>query len=378
MRVLQIHTFYDRYLNTFYNAHKELQNKCYAEQNKTLFRNGFSAIHMISKYLPNCEAELIIANCIPMQKRWADEHNNISNNNAWSKNIEDEIVRQQIEKFEPDILYLTDPIRFNGEFIKTLRSKPPLVIGWRCADTPFNIDWHGFDIMLSGLPRLLEFAIAAGTKKGIYFVPGMPEWISHEISSIKHDTDIVFAGSISPTQHYRRLQFLDILVQAASQGKFSLSLHLMCNPKHLPSSWKPFLLPPVFGIDMHKALRRGKIVFDVQGEIGIIKPDGSRGLDLANGDTMNMRLFEGTGGGSLVMTDAKPGLDKLFEPGQEIITFNDGNELIEKATYYLKHELERKMIAARGAKRCLTQWSMTTRAKAFVNMVREQLCADEA
>lgn len=88
--------------------------------------------------------------------------------------------------------------------------------------------------------------------------------------------------------------------------------------------------------------------------------------------------MRGQGGGSLVMTDAKPGLDKLFEPGQEIITFNDGNELIEKATYYLKHELERKMIAARGAKRCLTQWSMTTRAKAFVNMVREQLCADEA
>ena len=201
----------------------------------------------------------------------------------------------------------------------------------------------------------------------------MPKWISEKVAEIPQTTDVVFAGGISPTQHGDRLCLLDTLAQAASCHGFSLALHLSCDSQMITPAMRPFLKPAVFGLDMHKALRRGRIVFDCQGNIGLLRPDGTRQLDLAGGDTANMRLFEATGGGSLLMTQALPGLARLFEPEKEVAVFTNREDLIRKIIFYLSNEAARYAVAKNGRSRCLQQWSMQGCSSTFRSLILSTL-----
>jgi spore maturation protein CgeB len=68
----------------------------------------------------------------------------------------------------------------------------------------------------------------------------------------------------------------------------------------------------------------------------------------------NMRLFEGTGMGCLVLTDFKKDLDKIFQIKKEIEVFNSTSELIEKCKYFLKNEKELTNISKKGNLRTLS------------------------
>ena len=65
------------------------------------------------------------------------------------------------------------------------------------------------------------------------------------------------------------------------------------------------------------------------------------------------RIFEVTACGGFLLTAAVPHLQRYFEPGVEIETFADAEELAAKARHYLAHGDERSAIAARGRERCL-------------------------
>jgi len=85
---------------------------------------------------------------------------------------------------------------------------------------------------------------------------------------------------------------------------------------------------------------------------------------------VNMRVFEGTACGALVLTDAiANGLDELFEIGQEIVVYQDDAELLEKIAYYLANEEEREAIARAGQRRTLKEHTYAHRAAKVVETV---------
>jgi len=88
---------------------------------------------------------------------------------------------------------------------------------------------------------------------------------------------------------------------------------------------------------------------------------------------VNMRHFEITGVGSFMLTNHHQHIFEYFKPGSEIETFRDTKELIDKIDYYLAHPEEREAIARRGQERCLRDYSMEKRAKAFDQIIRKHL-----
>ena len=67
----------------------------------------------------------------------------------------------------------------------------------------------------------------------------------------------------------------------------------------------------------------------------------------------NMRLFEGTGLGCLVITDIKKDLDKIFIIKKEIETFKNNDELVAKCKFFLKNKKELHDISKCGTLRTL-------------------------
>jgi spore maturation protein CgeB len=85
---------------------------------------------------------------------------------------------------------------------------------------------------------------------------------------------------------------------------------------------------------------------------------------------VNMRVFEGTACGALVLTDAvRNGLDELFEIGREMVVYENDKELSTKIEHYLAHEDERARIAAAGYARTCAEHTYTHRVRAMLDTV---------
>jgi spore maturation protein CgeB len=76
-------------------------------------------------------------------------------------------------------------------------------------------------------------------------------------------------------------------------------------------------------------------------------------IGVAERHANNLRLFEATGVGTLLLTDYKEDLHEMFEPGKEVAVYRTPAECVDIARYYLEHEQEREVIARAGQQRTL-------------------------
>lgn len=368
LKFVQVHTFYEDYLDSFYSRNSNLGSSSFKEQTDALINDGFSGIHIIAPYMNDLgyDSQLIIANNKQAQLKWLKE-NNISFSN--DGNLSNRILAEQINRIEPDVLYLSDPITFDSKFVKQLNKKPQLVIGWRAADIPASTDWSLFDIMLSGLTGILKTANVLGAKESIYFTPGFPQHLLSELNDSEKIYDVVFCGSWTTGQHKKRNEFLKAVADYASQTK-SFRPAFFINGKDIDPAVAQFNHGALFGKEMHRVLAQSKIVIDSRGDIRF---RGNDDIDIAGNETINMRLFEAAGCGAFLLTENFENLPQLFKIGKEIETFKDAKELIEKIEYYLTHENKRKAIALAGQQRCLKDYSMQSRTKAFDDLIKKSL-----
>ena len=96
-------------------------------------------------------------------------------------------------------------------------------------------------------------------------------------------------------------------------------------------------------------------------------------IDVAGDYAGNGRLFEATGTGTLLVTDWKPNLHKMFEPGKEVVAYRSAEECAEMVRYYLEHDQEREAIARAGQQRTLRDHTYYQRMQEFETIVQKYL-----
>jgi hypothetical protein len=97
------------------------------------------------------------------------------------------------------------------------------------------------------------------------------------------------------------------------------------------------------------------------------------------GGEANMRVFEATLSGSMCLTSYSEAVEKLgYEHGKNIVYYTDGEDLVERAMYYLEHEDEREAIAAAGRKHTLENHTYLHRAAQMLDTVFDRKTDTEA
>jgi spore maturation protein CgeB len=84
-----------------------------------------------------------------------------------------------------------------------------------------------------------------------------------------------------------------------------------------------------------------------------------------------MRLYEATGMGSLLLTDAKANLWEIFEPEKEVVTYADAEECVDKVRFYLdeRNATARQAISMAGHRRTLQDHTYDKRMKNLINLI---------
>lgn len=361
IKIVQIENFYASFLEQFYNNHIGLRERPFLEQMRSLLESGYSGGHNVVPYLDSSRwsSYYIIYNNLHTQNRWLLEQGIYANNLSLAQ-----ILEMQILQIKPDVIYLSDVFSFDFGILDQLNPKP-LIVGWHATVVDDRIPWHKVDLLLSGIDTIRQRASELGAQAVKNYMPAAPAYSTAWFNVETPNCNVVFSGSFSGSIHTARIDEFKTL----SRSLDTQALHIFTSSPFSVSSDESITFhPPVFGRDVLDLYSRSKIVLDSRGDFGLEELNERR-------ETSNMRIFEATRAGSLLITEDCSNLTQYFNVGQEIEVSRSTEELIDKVRYYLspQNTESRERMAAAGYARVMSEHLIEHRAQWFDRLITEAL-----
>lgn len=369
MKILIIDIYYSGFLSDFYKKNPKVLRASYKEQKNALMKQYFGTGNFYSKNLKKLghEAEEVIFNAEILQTTWAKEHGvkyrkiysyvkNIPKVRSWFRTDWDtNVLEAQIKNFNPDVIYCQSLSAPSPEIMRKLKKYTRLLVGQVACPTDFDREKLAhFDLIFTSFPHFIQKFKEIGIHAEYLKIAFEPK-ILEKITKSKEQYGTVFVGGISK-HHTEIMETFEYLAQNTDidffgYGKNKLPIDSAIRRKHHGEAW---------GLDMYNILANSKISVN-------------RHIDAAENNANNMRLYESTGVGAMLLTDMKDNLHELFEIGKEVETYETKEELLEKITYYLAHDDERKRIAKAGQERTLKEHTYAHRMKEVSDILEKHL-----
>jgi spore maturation protein CgeB len=263
---------------------------------------------------------------------------------------------EQIRLMQPDIVYVQDLNFFNSGMIKKIKRNSGLVVGESASTLPPRRLLYDYDLIVSALDPVVDEISSMGIESR--WVPlgfDLKNWSNFDHESNSREIDVVFIGSIS---NYQK-STLPLLATVASivenlcvYGPSSTRIALA------DASLSHIYKGEAWGSEMYRILGRSKISLNRHGEV-------------AQGFATNMRMYESTGMGALLLTDATKKLDRLFAENDEVLTYSNPTEAAEMLPEILKDVERLKSIAIKGQRRTHAEHTYANRAERLQEIFSE-------
>ncbi len=332
-RILFLNTYYQAFMNGLYARQPELDTLPYYQQKRVLIDSCFGDSDFYSTGMASAgwEADELIINASRLQETWAREQDfPVDDCNA--------ILLEQIRRYRPDVLYLQDLSPATEAFITAVRPFVHLIVGQIASPIPEQTHLQGFDLIISSFPHFVK----QFRKMGItaYYQPlAFEPRILNRLPQVVREIPVSFVGGISP-YHGTGLTVLETIAKSIpldvwGYGAQALPPESPLRQRHHGEAW---------GLQMFSLLAGSRITLN-------------RHIDVAENHANNMRLFEATGCGALLLTDYRDNLGELFEIGREVVAYRSPEEAVLLARYYQQHPEEAAAIARAGQQRTLRDHS---------------------
>ena len=373
MKILIVDTYYPAFLNATYRSKAMASKVSYQEQLEYLLDQSFGTADFYCKHLNTlgCEAKDVIANCRQLQSSWIKERGNhfrslffgipprayrapfLGKVLAGLPRLLD-VAIDQIREFKPDVLYCQDLHLFSPTVLSELRPYVKLIVGQIASPLPPDHFVVGYDLITTSFQHFVPRIRQKGVDSE-YFRIGFDAGIIDKLLVAAPNIEVSFVGGISRL-HGKAVPTLEYLathtpIEFFGYGAESLGHDSPIRKRHRGEVW---------GLDMYRALARSKITLN-------------RHIDVAENNANNMRLFEATGVGSLLITDRKDNLNELFEIGKEVVAYSSKEEAVELINHYIAHPAEAIAIAKAGQQRTLSEHTYEQRMQELVPMLERYL-----
>lgn len=392
MKWLILNTDYPEFLEGFYARHPDLKEQSYDEQLRVRNDSLFGVADFYSSNLRKLghEAWDVHLNNEPLQRAWAREHGvRVEASSAverctqaawrqarrWGGRVAGsvktfaqtvsrpltshprwvyKILAVQIRHERPDVLLNQDLLQIPAHWLQEVKPYVRLTVGQHAAwPLPETGVYGCYDLVVSSWPPTVEFFRRRGVRAQLHrlaFEPAVLEQMTP--GEALRGQELTFIGSFTKI-HRSRTALLEVLAREFPRMRvWGRDRGGLPHGGPLGAVYQG----PAWGRDMYDILTRSRIVINHHGDIG----------PFAN----NLRLFEATGMGALLVTEWKENLPELFEPGREIVTYRTPQECVRYIRYYLDHEEERAAIARAGQERTLREHTYAKRMQELVGLIK--------
>lgn len=372
LRFLIVNADYPEFLADLYGSNPDLAHQPYEVQLQARYNSLFSLANFYSANLRllGHEAWDLYLNNEHLQRAWAAEHGlRVRTRNwrlvmrrgfvPWLRAIHDdqwlrEVFAAQVEHYKPDVLINHNAFAIGDDYIRRVRSRiRRIVVQHAATQPPTDRDWTLYDCCLSSYPPTVEFFSKLG--RPAHFLPlGFEPEVLSRISPSERDIPVSFVGSFHGV-HSSRVHLLEAVASTVPLSIWTGSSFVyQCRHRLMD-----YIRGTAWGIEMYRILARSQITLNHHGDIG----------PYAN----NLRLFEATGMGCLLVTDDKPNLQDYFRIGDEVVTYSDPVDCVAKVQYYLSHPDEAARVASAGQRRTLTEHTWRHRMELLLKMLEPYL-----
>lgn len=269
----------------------------------------------------------------------------------------------KIKEFNPDILILTPYTdQFDTDFVSSLRNYTK-TFGFFHDDNwrqDFVKIWAPcFDVFTTTDFKGVEKYRKMGLSTAVYLPFGVNEKLFTQDQNKKRDIDVSFVGAWHPYREW--------LINKLKKSGVDVKIY--------GPGWKKY--KPLSEREMVEVFQRSKISLNLSNSINydarylLSSPRAIINTlrSPKNKQQIKGRHFEIPACGPMQLSYFVQDLEKLFEFGKEIETFNSPEEFVEKVTYYLNYNDKRQAIADAGYQRVLCDHSYVKR---FMDIFREQ------
>jgi len=366
MKFLILNTDYPEFLRWFYAESAALKGSTYDEQMRARNESLFGLADFCSSNLRRLghEAQEIYANNEWMQQAWLREHRlGRATTSPWRfrwrglmpRRDPDhswmyEILALQIKAWRPDVVLNQAMDGISSRFIREMRPYVRLMVGQHAAPLGEGADVEGYDVIISSLPNLVERFRGQGVPAELLRLAFEPR-VLDRLPKGETTAAVSFVGSLTGG-HGSRIRLLDHLCAHLDIEVWGPSLNGVPDTSPIRHQYRG----PAWSLKMYEVLRSSRITVNHH-------------IDMAGPYANNMRLFEATGVGTLLVTDAKVNLGSMFEPGREVVSYRSPEDCVEVLQHFLRREKERQEIARAGQQRTLHHHTYHERMKDLVDLV---------
>jgi spore maturation protein CgeB len=378
VRVLIVDTYYQAFVEAHYATHAGLATRPHAEQMASLVAERFGTADAYSHHLLALghEATETVANVEPLQRAWAREHRQARLSAGLARLALARyggrarraalraVLAAQADSYDPDIVYLQDMgYHSTAEVVALKAGSRRLVAGQIASPAPPESHLRAFDLIVTSFPQFAERFARLGIDSE--YLPLAYDARLHDAlraEGIEPGPDgerpyaVSFVGGLNPHVHAAGTALLEQLARETEidfwgYGADALPPESPIRQRYHGEAW---------GREMYRVLARSRIVLN-------------RHIDVAEGYANNMRLYEATGSGALLMTENGRNLHELFEPGREVLAYDGPRDLADQLTHHLAHDGERRAIAAAGQARTLRDHTYERRLAELAAILQDRL-----
>lgn len=268
------------------------------------------------------------------------------------------ILAHQIKHYKPDVILNQDMGGISATFFAEMRPYYRFLIGQHAA-TQLRMDasFKCYDLMISSFPPTVDYFRQQGCSAVLNRL-GFESRVLARLGPAQKKYDVALVGSFYDV-HSSRVAFLnDLYAQLDRPETIKVWAPSI---DHLPieSPIRGHYMGPAWGTQMYEILNASKMTLNHHGDVP----------PYAN----NMRLYEATGVGTLLLTDWKINLSEIFTPGREVVAYRTVDECADLIQHYLRNVEERELVSRAGQERTLRQHTFLHRMQELVDVVHKYL-----
>ncbi|MBW0180969.1 MAG: glycosyltransferase [Vulcanococcus sp.] len=262
------------------------------------------------------------------------------------------ILEAQIRWWKPTVVYVQDINWLPAAFLQHVKPLVEMVVGQNACPLAPGLDLSPYNLVLTSLPHYVGRFRNQGVQAA-YFPIGFDQRLLQ-----RHRTDgnrphaLTFIGGLGG-YHSQGTQMLEGIAQELPLQVWGYGGQQLPTDSILRQRWRG----EAWADDMYSLLASSQITLN-------------RHIDIAEGYANNMRLYESTGMGACLLTDAKLNLPCLFEPDHEVVTYSSPAEAVSKLKQLLAQPEAAAAIAARGQARTLKHHTYSQRMADLVPLLQ--------